>query len=170
MPLDSTAIARFWSKVDKSGDCWLWTAGKSKGYGQFSPTRRTHIYAHRLSHELAYGTIPEGLKVCHRCDTPLCVRPDHLFLGTPADNVHDRMSKGRPNNGPRGETHHYRARPELVRRGERSATAKVSAADVVAIRALRGEGVVLREIAARFGLSTPHVCDIVNRRCWKHIP
>lgn len=96
---------RFWSKVDQSGDCWLWAAYRnSRGYGMFmvsagSPLQNTkstrpHL-AHRIAWQLTYGTIPNGLVVCHHCDNPPCVRPDHLFLGTQSDNMVDSARKGR---------------------------------------------------------------------------
>ncbi len=82
---------RFWLKVDKTPTCWLWTAAKdSDGYGKFDRTR-----AHRASWTMANGPIPEGLYVCHRCDNPTCVRPDHLFLGTNTDNMRDKAEKQR---------------------------------------------------------------------------
>src|SRR5262245_50376469 len=93
---------RFWAKVNKTDGCWLWTAQvNNKGYGRFYyyPKTETHrrswgIYAHRLSWMLANGEIPEGMNVLHRCDTPACVNPEHLFLGTQADNMHDCKIKG----------------------------------------------------------------------------
>lgn len=106
-------VARFWAKVNKDGPapilqpalgpCWLWTAsvtGSGKvNHGQFTLSRngqpQVHLYAHRISWELAYGPIPDGLKICHHCDIPRCVRPAHLFLGTQADNLHDAARKGR---------------------------------------------------------------------------
>ena len=86
---------RFWDKVEKAGDCWLWIAGKFKqGYGSFYFKGR-HIKAHRMAWELTYGAIPEGKRVCHYCDNPSCTNPEHLFLGTQKDNIRDMMAKGR---------------------------------------------------------------------------
>ena len=92
---------RFWPKVDTSGDCWLWTAAVgSSGYGQLSSRLgQAPLRAHRVSWELAFGEIPEGMSVLHRCDTPRCVRPEHLFLGTKADNAADMSRKRRARNG-----------------------------------------------------------------------
>lgn len=92
---------RFWSKVNKTDTCWFWTAstvGKSTyRYGGFWYKGKT-VRAHRFSYEETYGPIPKGMKVLHKCDNPLCVRPDHLFLGTDADNNLDRSLKGRHKN------------------------------------------------------------------------
>jgi hypothetical protein len=90
-----TVADRFWSKVDQSGDCWIWTATRSgKGYGQFGVDGRL-VIAHRWAYEAERGSIPPGLFVCHRCDVPACVRPDHLFLGTAKENSEDMVRKGR---------------------------------------------------------------------------
>jgi HNH endonuclease len=87
--------ARFWEKVDRSGDCWVWTAGTAHfGYGQFHLDGKPEK-AHRISWILTYGPIPEGLLVCHHCDNPPCVNPRHLFVGSHRDNALDKVAKGR---------------------------------------------------------------------------
>lgn len=97
---------RFWAKVRLGGasECWNWTASltgsSSIRYGQFAlpraaDGRQVHCYAHRMAWILTHGAIPDGLKVCHRCDNPLCCNPTHLFLGTQAENLQDAIDKGR---------------------------------------------------------------------------
>ncbi len=86
---------RFWSKVLKTASCWLWTASEhGKGYGGFKLDGKTQK-ASRVSYMMAYGKIPEGMCVLHKCDNRKCVRPSHLFLGTVRDNNIDMMKKGR---------------------------------------------------------------------------
>jgi hypothetical protein len=93
-------IQNWWSKVNAGDECWLWTASlDADGYGKFAVglggSAQRHVRAHRFAYETFVGSIADGLVVCHRCDTPNCVRPDHLFLGTPLDNNDDKVSKGR---------------------------------------------------------------------------
>jgi hypothetical protein len=101
--LTTAQATRFVSKIQQAphGDCWLWTAGKYKrGYGMFNAGRDKNgkqdtCYAHRLSYALANGLVTKGTYVLHHCDTPACVNPSHLFLGTQADNMRDMREKGR---------------------------------------------------------------------------
>lgn len=93
-----TADAWFWPKVDKSGECWIWKAGKSAGYGMASMNRRLR-HAHAIAWELTNGPIPDGLDVLHNCpggDNKACVNPAHLWLGTQRDNTIDWYRKTRP--------------------------------------------------------------------------
>jgi hypothetical protein len=95
-----TLSERFWSKVKKTKTCWIWTGmrfvGKHGDYGGIHRSNpRRMVKAHRVSWELHFGPIPEGLLVCHHCDNPPCVRPDHLFIGTHRDNVLDCERKKR---------------------------------------------------------------------------
>ena len=97
MPHDYTPkeIDRFWSKVEVTDDCWYWTGGTTlHGYGNAWMGGTNHR-AHRVAYELAYGDIPDGYDVCHRCDTPPCCNPDHLWLGTRGENNTERDAKGR---------------------------------------------------------------------------
>jgi hypothetical protein len=102
---DQKVLDRFWAKVDRSDSegCWLWTAGGDKqGYGHFSVAHGKHTRAHIFSWMLVHGDMPNKLCVLHTCDTPACVNPDHLFLGTRKDNADDKTAKGRT---PKGEQH-----------------------------------------------------------------
>ena len=171
--------ARFWAKVDRygPGGCWLWTASKrNKGYGAFAFTGADGVAvqtrAHRLSFEAFNVPIPDGLCVLHRCDVPACVNPDHLFLGTKADNNRDMVKKGR----------HYlqvlrrEGRPipghilDAVPKGERHSNSKLTADDVVAMRReYEAGGVSYSQIARVYGISLTQAYRIVKRQRWAHV-
>jgi hypothetical protein len=137
-------------RADASG-CLLWQAGTNgKGYGQF----RLHgvVYqAHRVAWMVYRGPIPPGLCVCHACDVPLCCEPEHLFVGTHAENAYDAMRKGHRS---RGETH---------------GTALLRDNDVPEIRAMYRDGVSPARIAAVFGVSKSTIWNIVHQRTWQHV-
>lgn len=139
MHYELTLAERFWAKVKKTEDCWLWTAAlNSDGYGSIPPHK-----AHRLSWQLHFGPIPDGLFVCHRCDVRHCVRPDHLFLGTQQDNVNDMRRKGR-----------------AVLMG----AVRLSDSQIVAIRQRYANGgVTQRALAVEFGTSPSHINRIIHR-------
>ncbi len=147
-------IARFWAKVQTNGPvlradlgaCWIWTASTIRGYGQFhlprSSDQRHIVFAHRFAWELEHGPIPDNLSVLHQCDNPLCVRTDHLFLGTQPDNLADARTKGRLIDG-----------QHLI---------KVSDADVAYIRAHYRPRENSHELAARFGITRQHVARLAR--------
>ena len=148
----ATILERFFDKVEMIPfhSCWEWTASKTSfGYGRMG-TDCGNYKAHRLSWELHNGPIPAGLYVCHKCDNPACVRPEHLFLGTPKDNVLDRNTKGR-HNMPCG-LKHYRA--------------KLTEQDIINIRSDSGSN---RQLAERYGVSHHNIMFIRKRKTWKHI-
>ena len=170
--------ARFWAKVNPNGPipphcpelgpCWVWTAALFRdGYGAFKADG-TKVRIHRTSYAALVGPIPEGLFVCHRCDNHPCVRPSHLFVGTPVDNAADRERKGR-NNPPRGERHGRYTHPEQTARGEGHGSAKLNTTKVLEIRRLASEGLTKAAIARQFGVSQALVGYIIRREIWAHV-
>lgn len=171
--LSPQAEARFWAKVDRSGGsdaCWPWIGATAHGYGQFhvaagSPNQR----AHRVSLALSGRAIPAGMCVCHSCDNPPCCNPDHLWLGTVMDNTQDAARKGRLATGERNSSlrHPERLNPA---RGESSGRAKLTEADILAIRhAFAVDGVAKAEIGRKYGVTQPNIHAIVRGRTWAHV-
>lgn len=149
----------FWAKVNKTENCWLWSAGTNpQGYGIFSVNHYPYK-AHRLSWMLYHHKlITQDIKVLHICDNPLCVNPDHLFSGTIADNVHDMIRKGRARFGIN------------TPRGELNVLAKVTEQDVINIRQEYAAGMYSqRELARKYKIGHTTVRHILHRRTWKHI-
>ncbi len=146
LPLD----VRFWTKVDKSKDCWEWTASRTKlGYGRFNFGKQV-VGAHRVAWILENGEIPESLFVCHRCDNPPCVNPSHLFVGTPLDNSADRAQKGRGGSMP----------------GEFNPSAKLSMLDAKHIRTLRAGGWQLKSLASMYRVAIQTIWRVTKNRKW----
>jgi hypothetical protein len=159
-------MSRFWSKVDKShGDgCWLWVAGKFRnGYGAFNaskknPPKDKTRYAHRVSWIRANGPIPLGYVVCHKCDNPACVNPDHLFIGTQAENLSDMRRKGR------GSEVGLLTSESAA--GEKNPRAKLKTSDVVQIKKMLCDGETPTRVAEIMGIPRTRVYDISHGRCW----
>jgi hypothetical protein len=141
--------------VDGNG-CWICDlGGKSNPYGKVKLNgTRIAVPNHRASWMVYRGPIPDGMCVLHRCDTPKCINPDHLFIGSHADNASDRDAKGRA----------------ADRRGEKCATAYLRTEQVLEIRSLWDAGFYTqKEIGEMFGTSEDNVGCIVHRKTWKHI-
>jgi DNA-binding CsgD family transcriptional regulator len=156
-----TLAERFWSQVDKStsSSCWIWTGYRNnKGYGRIGHLLEK-VYVHRLSYELHYGSIPKRLNVCHRCDVPACVNPQHLFLVTQMDNMRDCASKGR--NG-------AHQRPDRVLRGERHGMSKLTDAQRIEVMDRIRSGMTCISIARAFGVSASTVSLL--KRGKRHCP
>lgn len=157
--------AAFWHFVDQGEGCWLWQGSTTKGgYGRIKHKGLIHR-AHRLSWQLQRGPIPDGLFVCHKCDVPLCVNPDHLFLGTAAENARDRDRKGRNSHGP---GHFSKTQPERVLRGERHGMAKLTVEQVREIRRLLAAYTCV-DIAKQFGVNYTTISRIKRGQGWKAV-
>lgn len=153
-------LDRFWAKVDRSGGCWIWIGCRgSRNYGWFSYNGRM-VAAHRFSYELAYGPIPDGLFCCHHCDTPPCVRPDHLFVADHVANMSDMRMKGR---SAKGDMNGTRQHADRVVFGERHGRAKLTDGQIDEIRSKKASGVRSRELAAQYQVSTVHINRIVAK-------
>lgn len=189
----------FWNRLGVGtvpDGCEPWTGCRSAaGYGIIQREGRT-MRAHRVAWALAYGPIPDGLNVLHRCDNPPCCNPTHLWLGTHADNMRDRGAKGRTASGDRsgarlhpdglarGDRNGARAHPERlargdhsgarlhpasVPRGERHGKAKLSKSKVIEIRERARLGETHRSIADAYGISKSNVGMILTGKTWSHV-
>ncbi len=172
MPVARPLADRFWEKVQRENPrwpwCWVWTGctpqGPRAGYGVIEH-HRVAVRAHRVSWELAFGPIPQGMNVCHRCDNPRCVNPSHLFLGTQADNMADAARKNRMRSWATTAT--PQQRKKLGRPGELSASAKITRNDVALIRARHAAGDRQVDIAADYGITQTQVSRIVLHHAWR---
>ncbi len=142
----------FWSHAERTDGCWEWQGSCfSNGYGR-TFLKSKGVGAHRRAWELTYGPIPAGQLVCHRCDNKRCVRPDHLFLGTVADNSRDMVEKGRS------------------LKGERSYNARLNSAAVAEIRRRYAAGQITQaELAAEHGVVEGTVWNVLHGHSWTHV-
>lgn len=149
---------RFLAKVDKGphpNGCWLWSGSCSvDGYGKFKAKGWKGQLAHRFSYILHIGPIPNGMLICHHCDTPACVNPSHLFLGTYADNNADRHAKGR-SRWEHGESQHH---AKLTDNAVRDIRAKLATGDYLQ-----------KQLAAEYGVDPGTISKILRRETWGHV-
>lgn len=146
---------RFYGWTETSAGCWEWGGGRLQrgmGYGRVSWMSKS-VTAHRLAYETWVGPIPEGLIVRHKCDNPPCINPEHLEIGTPADNARDMIERGR----------------KVVTRGEGFKSTKLTESQVRAIRKLYSEGVSQMDLAEQFGVTNKNISLIVLGKTWRHI-
>lgn len=144
---------RLFSFFNKSDDdsCWNWNGGKSRGYGRFWMNGKL-VMAHRVMYQISTGKNPGVLLVCHRCDNPSCVNPNHLFLGSPKDNMDDRRLKNR---------HAY---------GERQGLSKLSSSSVRRIREEFKEGKITKlKLASNYRVHISTICHIIMKKTWRHV-
>lgn len=156
-PLSKLEQYRFWSKVhcpsrNVSHTCWEWTGKRQRGYGICSVSRLPFL-AHRVAYFIHNDVDPGEFVVMHKCDNPPCCNPEHLKIGTPADNTADRDAKGR----------------QWHPAGEDTASSKLKETQVAELRALWAAGGNRQiDLARRFGVSQPTVSAIIRGRLWRH--
>lgn len=139
---------RFISRIRKTESCWIWEGGKDRlGYGYFCGFK-----ASRISYWM-YREDPKELLVLHTCDNPPCVNPEHLFLGTPADNTKDMISKGRQHST----------------KGSSNGFSKFTEADILEIRRLNKEGIGYKRLSKMFNSDHWYIRDIIKRKYWEHV-
>jgi hypothetical protein len=180
--LSEKRINAFWRKVEKLGTeagCWIWTAAQDRdGYGVFGggnqhvAIKQQQFRAHRLSWEITHGEIPisesgKPLCVLHRCDTPSCVNPEHLWLGTPKQNRIDCFTKGRAKIAS-GERHMWHGSGHL-QQGSKNRMAKLNEVQVSEIKTLLKQGLTHAKVGQIYGVSRRSVGSIANNQAWRHV-
>lgn len=146
-------IKRFLERINKTSNCWNWTGQLDKDKYGVIRTKLSHVKAHRVSYELFKGLIPEGLLVCHTCDNPSCVNPNHLFLGTYKDNTQDMIKKGRKFNN----------------KGELSSLSKLTEKQILDIRSRKKYRGLQTDLSKEFNVSFQQISKIIKNQRWKHI-
>lgn len=162
MQLTESEKSRFESKINRTDTCWLWTASRNrKGYGQFR-LRGKMRKAHRVAFILTGKKIPSGLCVCHSCDVRICVNPDHLWIGTHADNAIDKSQKGRVVST-FGDEHWTRKFPARIKRGQEHHRTKLSDESIRLIRREFSSGKISKaELARKNEVSATHIIRILK--------
>lgn len=160
---------RFWSKVEirNIDECWLWQASKTNaGYGQFWCDDSLQL-AHRISWKIHYGEIPIGMLVCHKCDTPSCVNPNHLWLGTSNDNMQDKMKKNRGKWATGIQSGAY-THPEKRPHGDSHGKTKLSSNDIQEIRTKHmNENLSAKELSDIYNISYVQMWRILHNNSRK---
>jgi hypothetical protein len=150
------------TRIEENG-CWHWLLRCGRGgYGQIK-FRRRNCQTHRIAYLVFRGEIPEGMRVLHKCDVSSCCNPEHLWLGTEADNSADMVAKGRSLTGEKN----HRFGKGLI--GSKNPFAKLTEANITEIFRLRTTGLFQREIAAKFSVAQTTISDILLRKRWKHV-
>lgn len=160
MIVDPKSIERFWSKVEKTETCWNWTAACRKGYGAFKYNNKVYD-THRFSYMLANGDIPAGTAICHQCDNPLCVNPDHLFPGSIADNNRDMHSKGRHKGGT-----HWDPNRQVRTLSPEGNNVKLNENTAELIRMMHNIGYSVQDLAEQFDVARRTVQDVISGKTW----
>lgn len=166
---DSEMSEFLFSKIEipAESECWLWTGGMDKdGYGQTHYCGK-NVRTHRVAWLLRNGVIPDAMVVMHTCDTPACINPDHLKLGTNQENTEDKMQKKR-HRVASGDDHYLRKNPSQ-RAGDKCPSSKLNESAVRAILQKLANGMKQREIASELGVSRTAISAIATGRNWKHL-
>jgi len=160
---------RFFSKVNKTPTCWIWNGAIRGGqceYGNMRINNKRKL-AHRLSWEIHYGHIPNNKFVLHKCDNPICVNPEHLFLGSWDDNNKDRMNKGR---SATGKKHGFYLHPECVPKGEKHFFSKLTNKQIIEIRRKHIPWKYSTyKLAKEYNVTAQTIFCIIKNHTWKHI-
>lgn len=138
---------------ENKDECWIWQKQKSNRYGYMTINGAKSIGAHRFSYEYFHGEIPEGMMICHKCDTPKCVNPKHLFLGTSQDNTDDKMRKKR----------------HKCKNGEEHGHSKLTESQVREIKLKLKEGIFQRVIGLEYNVKQTCIYKIKHEITWSHV-